>query len=352
MNAPVSDRRSLLLGALGAVTAPAATQAAVQTVTDRLDAVLRAEKGFNGAARIEVGGRAALDKAYGWRDAAHTLPVDRSTLFQIASVTKLFTAISIMRLAQDGRLQPEDRIDRFFPDAPADKASITLAQLMTHTSGLGQDYAADGKGDRASAVRAIFGAPMSFKPGAGFRYTNEGFELLAAVVEVAAAAPWHEFVRRAVLHPAGMDQTRFWHEVEPGTGNVAAVVPGPLEQARGVNWGQIGSGGIWSNPRELARLVNALKGGRILAPASLKALTEPRTAASEDWVNYGWFTRKAAPTLHWMRGTEDFGHNAAVFWYPDQDIVMTLTSNAGDIEGRAITRVLAARLEPVLFAPA
>jgi CubicO group peptidase (beta-lactamase class C family) len=315
-----------------------------------------ARSGFAGTVVVEGCGRLLVDAAEGWADARHKRPADGDTLYHVASVTKLVTAIAMLKLAEEGRLSLTDTVARSFPDAPADKAAITVEQLLLHQSGLGQNYAADGHTERDEAVRAIFATPLAFPPGTGQKYSNDGMNLLAAIAEKATGEPYAALVRRRVLAPAGLERTLFWEQVVPGRTANVAVPPHPSDDAPkpGRNWGMMGGDGLWSNARELARLMRTLMQGKVLGAASLAALTKARLDAGDgDFTNYGWFTRVEAnkPLLLWARGTEQDGFNAALYWYPNDDLIIAIASNVGPFESERVTvsRALALRLEKALL---
>jgi CubicO group peptidase (beta-lactamase class C family) len=315
-----------------------------------------AGSGFGGTVVVEGCGRLLVDEAAGWADARRKRTADGDTLYHVASVTKFITAIVMLKLVEEGRLLLTDTVGRSFPDAPADKAAITVDQLLLHQSGLGQNYAADGHTERDEAVRAILATPLAFPPGTGQKYSNDGMNLLAAIAEKATGEPYAALVHRRVLAPAGLKRTLLWEEVVPGrTANLA--VP-PLQSDDGPrpgrNWGMMGGDGLWSNARELARLMRALTQGKVLSEASLAALAKARLDTRDgDFTNYGWFTRAEPnqPRLLWTRGTEQDGFNAALYWYPDHDLIIAIASNVGPFESERVTvsRALALRLEKALL---
>jgi CubicO group peptidase (beta-lactamase class C family) len=197
----------------------------------------------------------------------------------------------------------------------------------------------------------VFATRLSFAPGTGQRYSNDGVNLVAAILEKASGRSYVELVRGEILRPAGLSRTRLWEEVDASTPNVATPTAssggGP---ARGRNWGMMGGDGLWSNARELARLLRAVVDGKILKPAGVAMLLEPRYDSKDgDFTNYGWFTRvePKAPRLVWIRGTEQDGFNAALYYYPDVGVILSITTNVGPFEsGRvSVSRALAARLE-------
>jgi CubicO group peptidase (beta-lactamase class C family) len=324
----------------------------------RASAVVEAagKSGFSGTVVVSRCGRVLVDAAVGWADSAHSRKAVKDTLYHVASITKFVTAVATLKLVEDGRLSVHDTLRKYFPDAPADKAGITVEQLLLHQSGLGQNYAADGIADRDAAVRAVFATNLAFAPGTAQKYSNDGMNLVAAIIEKATGRSFTDVARELVLKPAGMTRTLFWEEADAAkVANMATpTVASGEEPAHGRNWGMMGGDGMWSNATELARLMRALIDGRILNAAGLKSLTTARYNAHDgDWTNYGWFTRSepAQPRLLWTRGTEQDGFNAALYWYPDQNIIVAITTNVGPFEtGRVtVSRALAERLEKALF---
>jgi CubicO group peptidase (beta-lactamase class C family) len=294
---------------------------AEDTPKQRASAVLEAaaRDGFSGTVCIESGGATLVDRAFGWADDRHSRRVDPDTLYHVASVTKLVTAIAVLKLAEQHKLALANPLGKWFPEAPADKAAITIEQLLLHQSGLGQNYAADGIASREAAVRAVVATALSFPPGTAQKYSNDGMNLVAAVIEKASGRSYRDFVHDEILAPAGLKRSLLWEEVNPRkTQNLAVpaadAAAGP---APGRNWGLMGGDGLWSNARELARLMRAVVGGRIL----------------------------------WIRGTEQNGFNAALYWYPDADLILAITTNLGPFESGRVTvsRALANRLEQALL---
>jgi CubicO group peptidase (beta-lactamase class C family) len=153
-----------------------------------------------------------------------------------------------------------------------------VRQLLLHTSGLPQNYAADGIRERDSAVTAILKDRLVSAPGAGFSYSNENYELLAAIVEVVSGRRYEDFVRRYILARAKMKATKFWAEASPpGSPPVARknreLEPAILER----NWGYLGSGGLYTSVVDLHRWFAALERGRILRPESLFRMWQPQS---------------------------------------------------------------------------
>ena len=310
--------------------------------------------GFNGCVFIADRGNALMDRAYGWTSPARQERVEKSTIFNIASVTKAITAAAILKLAERNKLHLTTTLVNVFPDIPADKRSISIEELLAHTSGLPDKYAANGCRTRDAALRAIFALPLTNAPGMHFQYTDDGYALLAAIIENTSGDSYNDFVRNIIFRSAGMRETKFWNEVDDRKDkNVARIVTLPIEDRdRGMNWGYIGSGGIWSTAEDLARFFYALRAGLILNPGSVNEMMKPRVKVSVGAAGFGWYVGKslAGTPLVFARGNEDWGHSALIFWYPDRSILMTIVTNSGFQEDTPVSRILAGRLESVLLA--
>ncbi|MEA2695190.1 MAG: hypothetical protein QOJ16_4577, partial [Acidobacteriota bacterium] len=166
--------------------------------------------GFSGSALVAQGGQIVLDKGYGLADREHGRPYTARTIFDIASISKQFTAAAILKLEQEGRLKVEDPIGKFLGTVPADKAPITLHMLLTHTSGLpdllGDEYEPV---SRPEMVRRAMAADLVHVPGRRFLYSNLGYNLLAAVVEIASGKPYEQYLKERLWEPAGLRHTGF-----------------------------------------------------------------------------------------------------------------------------------------------
>ena len=126
------------------------------------------EQNLSGGLLIIKDGKQLLSKGYGWADKANKIPFSPSTLASMGSITKAFTATAIMKLVEQNKLTVEDKLSKFFPTVPADKANITIHQLLTHSSGF-QEFLKDDGGDyevikTEEYLKRAFSEPLSFKP--------------------------------------------------------------------------------------------------------------------------------------------------------------------------------------------
>ncbi len=334
-----------------------ATGSATRTKDDLSVSVDKYLKGltnpdFSGTVLIARGDRIILHRGYGWMDKQRTAPVSIDTGFWVASISKQFTAAAILKLEEKKKIGLTDPITKFFESVPEDKAAITIQQLLTHTSGIGQNYAADGLVDRDDAVRSILKVPLKSVTGEKLNYSNDNYTLLAAIVEAASGESFESFLRKNLFRPAGMLQTGFWGETgENREGQNAQMTGAISSDVKKANWGFRGATGISSTSGDLYKWHRALLANAVLSKASRGKLLTPYVKAGNiGQYAYGWFVSKTKDGQEavWTRGNEDFGHNAIITRYPD-GLVTIVLSNAGESVGVPVSRVVSAELEKIIY---
>lgn len=305
---------------------PAESQPAHDQATAALQAL--EARGFAGSVVVACDDDVVFQGDFGLPDRA-----GRTPSYWVASISKQFAAAAILKLREEGRLSLDDTVERFFPDAPRDKAGITISQLLTHFSGLPrQAYAADGVADRNEAARAILSTTLASEPGTTFAYSNDNYSLVAMIVEIASGRPFEEFVGDELFAPAHLDDAGFW----PTTGNdyVPPVLHLPEGAMAGAHWGFRGADGMRVSVGDLHRWVRALDSGRALLPESVRLLYGPNARAGDgDGVGFGWFwSDQPNGRWLWTRGTEDFGGNAIVYRLWGTPLTIIAATNAGPEE--------------------
>jgi CubicO group peptidase (beta-lactamase class C family) len=318
--------------------APASMAAPLRTAVDAQVAA-----GFAGVVLVGRGDDLILFEAYGQAGGA---PIDRDRPFWIASAGKQFVAAAIMKLVDRGWLRLDDPISLHIPQVPADKAGITIRQLLSHNSGIGQSYVSESQPDRESALRAMLAEPLAGAPGSGFRYANSNIQFAAAIVEIVSGLSYREFAARNLWEPAGVAATGL-----AGDAGAAAVVPiaGELPpRLRQAYWGEQG---VYASAGDVWRWYRVLQAGRILRPERVQAMFAPATRTGEGQATLGWFTGTSPggrQTIY-IRGNEGFGANALIYAYPDSDIVIVVLSHAGDApDGTSWSRTMHGEIEAVL----
>lgn len=235
--------------------------------------------GFEGVIHVERGGDVLVLDA--WGDAIEASVANTpDTVFDIGSLTKQFTAAAVLEARDRGLLSLDDTLAEHFDGVPPDRAGVTLHQLLTHTggfpAGLGPD---DEVIDRAAYVARAWEADLVDAPGASFAYSNTGYSLLAAVLEVRTGLPYDVVLHEWLFAPLGMEQTGY--EAPDWSARVVAFgygdgPPGPplalTYDSAGPYWHLTGNGGILSTPGDLRRWLAALDQGEVLSERSREEL--------------------------------------------------------------------------------
>lgn len=349
----------LMCGAAAMVVVVGLGGCAPEPVTCRADAGLSASErlaghleeeaaeGFNGAVLITNGSSVVLDAEY---PGAASDTGARG--FWIASISKTITAVAVLRLVEEGKLDLHAPIGTYLEGVPPRWSGVTAHHLLSHRSGLPHEYAADGVADREQALRALL-AQEPVKPLGEFSYSNDGYNLLAILIELRSGEPFESYVRSRVFAPAGMEQSGFWG-LEPKPSPVATVANASRasrtstniwRNGRSVaNWGYRGASGIHTTAGDLHRFVAALQGGRLLQDntvASMLSSKNPSFGPEGQTYGYGWALRLAEGRVveFWHGGNEDWlGHNGLLKVSGERTVV--ILSNSGDIgEGSWSARI-------------
>lgn len=343
------------LTALCLATAPGALAASEVLVEGTLGAAIddvaarAAGAGFSGVVLAEVGGRTRLSKGYGLADAATGRANTPGTLFEIASLSKQFTAAAVLALEEAGRLSTEDRVGDHLPGVPAAYGEVTLYQALTHTGGLPAGGAGHGV-DLAAAVEAHLREPPLFVPGEGRRYSNVGYALLAGVVERVSGKPFTEYVTERLFQRAGLEATTFCGQPPPeaplawgvsrhgGEPRNPLVDPYPPHDAFGYEYR--GMGGVVTSAPDLRRWMHALRTDRVLGAASRRKLFAP---ASPGGYACGW------EVFAFPDGQQCIGHGGAVrgytsklWWFPDDDALLIVLANHDGFDYSLLNKLRAA----------
>ncbi|HVT59544.1 MAG TPA: serine hydrolase domain-containing protein [Thermoanaerobaculia bacterium] len=359
-------QRSGRLGAAGGTAARAAELASAATEVVAGDALAReldrflsalGAFGYSGSVLVARGHHLLLHKGYGVADRERRRPYTPATIFDVASISKQFCAAAILKLEMEGRLKVDDPIGKFLAGVPADKAEITLHQLLTHTSGLvdtlGDEYEPV---SREEVIRRALAAPLQGPPGRRHRYSNAGYSLLAAVVEIVSGRPYGTYLRERLFAPAGMRHTGF--RLPPDDLPLLAhgyTADGdwgtPLDHpwaADGPFWNLRGNGGILSTTGDLYLWHLALEGETVLSRAAKEKYFTPYVSegrAANASYAYGWSVSKG-PTggrlISHIGGNNIFESDFRR--YVDDGVVLIISSNSFDFSALAVSEHLARRL--------
>jgi len=335
-------RFALLCAALFTPTFATGAQAPptpeLRALIERLDAKAAGESAKDNLGSLTVGLVSGTDlvwtRSYGLADMEKKVPATSDTVYRIGSVTKQFTALMLLQLAQDGKVHLSDPVEKYFPEvnkvqgrAPG-APPITLVQLATHTSGLGrepEDTETYLKGAVADWEKVLIAAlphtRYEYEPGSRFSYSNVGYAILGAALGRAAGQPYVEYVQQRIFKPLGMSHSFF----EPDARTRSSIARGYLNEDGKVDTAEaerehqgrgykVPNGAIYTTVGDMARFVAFEMGAE--APQVLKKESLDESFERLVTANAG-FTRGYGTGFQVLRLGDSvvYGHNGGVAGY-------------------------------------
>lgn len=318
---------------------------------DALAARYHAAGLFNGNVLVARQGKVLLDQGYGLASFEQRIPNGASTKHWLASVSKVFTATTVMRLVDQGRLSLDGKVSDLLPWYRTDTGCrITVRMLLNHTSGLPdylhlpgrgrQDFrkeAGDDPIDVKAFVRRWCSADLAWEPGTQWGYSNSGYVLLGAIVEAVTDQPFARALQQLVLEPAGMRETLDLaadpHRVVEGLTPGYQKVGDRVVTRRSWNLSTAFAAGAMVGPLgDLLKFNQVLDRPDFLSPAAQAAMFTP---GHGNW-GCGWEVR-ALPVGPDRASRTVVGHEGFIFWslariyrLPEEDTFVAVVNNTGD----------------------
>jgi len=299
------------------------------------------DKAFMGTVLVVKNGHTLIDQGYGSADLEWSIPNSPATRFRLGSITKQFTAASILLLQERGKLSIDDPVSKYMPDAPAAWSKITIYNVLTHTSGIPSftgfpDYrTTEWKDTNPTELVARFrDKPLDFEPGTKFIYSNSGYVLLGYLIEKVSGQTYADFLQQNIFTPLGMKDT--------GIDSNAAILP---QRAQGYRRSPHGiehdgyismtipfsAGALYSTTGDLLKWEQGLFGGKVLKPESLAKMTTP---FKSDY-GCGLFIRTVDGHKIITHGGGIEGFSTSLNYYPDDKLTVIVLGNLnGDAPDR------------------
>ena len=345
-------------------------------VADALAEMIEREREQKGLAAVSI---ALVDGegivwADGFGEQSPGVPATAGTVYRVGSVSKLFTDIAVMQLAERGEIDIDAPVRGYLPDLAPDNRSgtaITLRQLMSHRSGLIREppaghYFDDTGTDLAATIASLNGTPPVYEPETRTKYSNAGIAVVGYALEVTQGEPFAEYVNSSVIEPLGMTSSAF--EPDPGIVDDLAHAymwgfDRPDFDAPGFELGMAPAGSMYSTVLDLARFMGAMfrRGDGLLSPETLEAMWTPQFAEPGTTSGYGLgFAVQERFGGRWLgHGGAIYGFSTQLAFLPDAQLGVvvvsavdgtnTFTSRVADA---ALALMLAARNgEPLPEAP-
>jgi len=288
------------------------------------------QAGYSGSVLVAKGGKIVLEKGYGLADREQRILNKPNTLFNVASVSKVFTAAAILQLEEKGRLKTSDRIDKYLGVFPYAKSEATIHHLLTHTSGLVIKGAALDYVSRETFIQSLKNSPIAAKPGEKYQYLNAGYSLLAAIVERASGLTFEEYLRKYIFKPTGMKMTGYVWDSRFKNASVAVGYRGDrLENLRPEPretdvWANRGPKGLLTTVGDLHKWMVSLQKNKVLSKSSKKKMF---TAYVGD-EGYGWHvnkTERGGMVVNRGGGLPEF--ESELRWYIEDEVFVAFTIN-------------------------
>jgi CubicO group peptidase (beta-lactamase class C family) len=298
--------------------------------------------GVTGDVLVEQDGKIVLKAGYGWANREKKIPFTTKTISQIGSITKQFTAMALIGLWHDGKIDFSKPVKTYLPNVAEPVASLALDQILTHRSGM-PEYCGDDFDplSKAALLSKCAATPLAFPAGAKFQYSNPGFSIIAAVVEQVSGMPIDTYLKKRFFGPLSMHDAGYEFPNVPldrfAVGYLndknQGIISETMKPLHGDAWNIIGNGGIQASTDDMYRWYQALSGGTDIPKDMRDAAIAQRVPREDDIIDgYGWNMRKA-PDGHTVQVSHS-GSDGTFFsyfcWRPDDRTFFYMESNAGE----------------------
>jgi CubicO group peptidase (beta-lactamase class C family) len=295
------------------------------------------EAEFTGVVLVAKGDKVLLKRGYGYSDAEQKILNDTATVFNVASLTKTFTAAVILKLQEAGRLSVLDLLSKYYPGFP-NAEKIRIHHLLNHTSGL-FNYTNDQRFQALDQTKELTleemiawfkDKPLDFEPGTKFNYSNSGYTMLGYIIEKVTGTTYAKALESYIFKPLGMDHSSFGPP-EPRNVNLAK---GYMMYYKNFKYPcfsvhpsiSYATGAVYSTVEDLYKWHRALQNGKFLSKASLEV------AYKKDRGNYGygWFTDSLYGRPRVSHDGNISGYKSNINRFPEENLCVIALSNANN----------------------
>lgn len=349
------------------INAEAFSQKSRIALIDAFVAAKRKHHNFNGNVLIAEKGRIIYNKSAGFADFKTRQPLSDRSVFNLASISKQFTAAAVLLCRDRGLLSLDDSLSKYFPEIPYE--GITLRQMLTHTSGLPEQnellykyWDSEKPAFNRDMIELLIKQkpPAAFKPGEGFKYCNTNYSLLASIVEKVTGQKFRDFLAKNIFEPAGMKQTRL-RNLENGYVTLPLQTENYIFDAEKERFslpedipqwkkaipvaGMVGAGNVYSTAADLLKWEESLKTGKILSRKIIEEMESAQVKGSvdgSDAYGYGLAVKSiyGDTKIFHYGGTLGYWNSFQHFKNADRTVIV-LTNNESE---KGLTNALAAIL--------
>ncbi len=306
---------------------------------------------FNGSALVAENGKVIFKKGFGSANMEWDIPNQSDTKFRLGSISKQFTALLIVKLAEEGKIKLDAPISTYLPDYPKENgAKITTHQLLTHTSGIpNYTNAPDFFKDKArnpytpeAFVKTFSSLPLDFTPGEKFNYSNSGYFLLGYIIEKVTGKTYEQYLQEVIFTPLKMVNSGYDHS-DVILKNRAAGYERKGKLISNASYIDMSlpyaAGSLYSTVEDLYLWDQALYTNKLLSAKSMESLFKPYISVGKAAYGYGWFTEEVdngdkGKLRRIGHGGGINGFNTIITRYPaDKNLIVLLNNTGGTVLG-------------------
>jgi CubicO group peptidase (beta-lactamase class C family) len=315
-------------------------------------------------------GQVLLAKGYGMANVELSVPVKPETVFQSGSVGKQFVSAAVMILVEEGKINLEDSIVKYFPNAPESWKPILIKNLLSHTSGLAEYESSERIGPKGpfylrldftedELVEKVEALPIDFKVGERWDYRNTNYLLLGIIIHKVTGKFYADFLQERIFKPLGMTSTRLISEADiiPNRASGYELHHGELKNQEWVSptFDSTADGTLYFNVLDIAKWDGALYGTTLLKQSSLDRMwtAYPLNDGKPNPANYGfgWMMEPMNGHKTTQHGGAWQGFTCFILRYPDDNVSVAVLTNLAGGAPRLFARVVAGIINPALQPP-
>ena len=319
------------------------TDKGVKTKIDKINEIISLYSdydGFNGAIAVSHKGNTLYKKGFGFANMEWDIPNKTDTKFQIASLTKSFTAMLIMQLVNERKLDLQKPISAYLPDYPKENADkINIHQLLTHTSGIPNSKSDKEVSRPEDLVNQFANEPLNFVPGTNFDYSNSGYTLLGFIIETVTGKPYQKVLNEKIFEPLKMENSGFYKHrpiIKKMSSGYSTWYPDYFDVDKSDESSAYSAGGLYSTVDDMLLWNNALTNESLLPKKYMDMIFTKHSPDGDGHYGYGWELRKM-PIGNTSKTIETIGHGGRISGYrtsivriPETNSCVILFSNSSN----------------------
>lgn len=305
---------------------PALTQT---QLSKRIDSLFTAylDSSLAGSLLVAENNKVTLEKVYGYANNETKTANTTKTLFNVASIGKQFTVYAILNLEKQGLLSTKDYLTKYIGAFNDARDSITIHQLLIHRSGIIGDGAVLDYSTRTKFIESMKEGKADSIPGKKYRYTNAGFSMLAAVVEIVSGQPFEQYLFKNIFEPLDMKSTGYPWETRidkrllaTGYNNSRQPMPAQVDI-----WAARGPGNLVTTMEDLFKWMKAFQDDKFLTPAMRKKILFEYYPGEDGYAWNKTTTAHQTKFYHKGGGRPDF--ESRLMWFPDDGVLIIFSLN-------------------------